>query len=148
MAGSNPDFNAAEFRTAIQFVYDMAAPPVEEERATFLFPSTLVYDNSTVVSADSVPFDPDKTVISVPSPSKQVACGVEYFDARGNPTNFGTITPARAVVTLLDEDYAKIKGFTYVVLRGEQYEYDRTEYPKGLFDVGLYSIHVTAVSAR
>lgn len=148
MAGSNPDFNAAEFRDGIRLAMDMGAPVLEGERATFYFASTLVY-NANPVDESNVPFDPTAVpVTSTPTPPKQVTCAVEYFDAAGRPTDFGTIVPSRAEITLMDEDYAKVVDFTYVALRGERFDYSHTEYPSALFDVGIYTIHVTAVNAR
>lgn len=142
MAGTNPDFPSEEFRSAIRFVYDMAAPPLEEEQVTFFGESTLVYTGS--VDDESIPFDPTHTVVRQPAIGKTVACGVEYFDNEGQPVVFGTVTPSRIAITLLDEDYAEVKGSSYVVIAGEKYLYRRTEPPSGLFDVGLYTMHFTA----
>lgn len=149
MANSNPGFDADAFRTGIRFAMSMGAPPVEGEQAAFLLPSTLVYNlpgggGPAYVDQEGVPFDPTTTVTrTVPDPIK-VLCAVEYFDAHGEPTNFGVITPSRAVITLLDEEYEQIKECIAVVLRGERFIYRSTEYPAGLFDVGVYTLHFTA----
>lgn len=142
MAGRNAGFNGNEFRNAIRFVYDMAAPPVAEEQATFYGESTLVYTGS--VDDEQVPFDPSRTVVRQPSPGVKVACGIEYFDTEGQAVVFGTVTPSRIAITLLDEEYVQVKDSTYVVVAGEKYLYRRTEPPSGLFDVGLYTMHFTA----
>lgn len=142
MAGSNSGFNSAAFRAGIQFVFTMAASPVAEEQVAFFFPSQLVYNKS--VDTEDVPFDPAATVTSIPSVPVRVPCAVEYFDNEGNAGTFGVITPSRVAVTLLDEDYQKIKGAIYVVIGGDRYNYRRTEPPSGLFDVGLYVLHFTA----
>ncbi len=146
MAWNNPggpaDFDSTAFRDAIRFVYDMAAPPVVEEQATFYGPSTLVYTGS--VDDDEVPFDPATTVVREPAPGVKVSCGIEYSDAEGNPVPFGTVTASRLAITLLDVDYQRIKGCAYVVVAGEKYLYRRTQPPTGLFDVGLYTLHFRA----
>lgn len=142
MAGTNPDFDAAAFRDGIRFVYDMAAPPLEDEQLKFYFPSQLVYNKP--VDDEDVPFDPSATVQRVQPAPVTVPCGVEYFDRAGEPVVFGTITASRIAVTLLDEDYKQVKGTTYVVLGGEKYNYQHTEAPSGLFDVGLYTLHFVA----
>lgn len=142
MAGFNSGFNAGEFRSAIQFVYNMAAPPIPAEQATFYGPSTLVYTGS--VDDDELPFNPATTVVRTPATGVKVPCGIEYLDVDGQPVVFGTVTPSKVVTTLLDEDYVKVKGSAYVVIAGEKYLYRRTEPPSGLFDVGLYALHWVA----
>ena len=144
-SSGNPGFNGAEFRNAIRFVYDMAAAPVDEERLTFYFASQLVYN--TGVDGENVPFDPTATVTRiVPPPVRNVPCGITYRDRQGEEIVFGTVTATRLAVTLLDEDYERVKGCDYVVIGGDKYIYKRTEPPSGLFDVGLYTMHFTAES--
>lgn len=145
MAGQNSGFDARAFRQNIRFVMAMGAPPSEGEQATFYFPSQLVYNANT--DAEDVPFDPNATVTRVIPPSVRVPCAVEYKDVNGELTDFGVITPSKASITLLDEDYAQVKGCAYVVLRGEKFAYRSTEYPTGLFDVGVYVMHFVAEDA-
>lgn len=142
MAGSNSGFNARAFREAIRFTYTMAASPVTEEQVAFYKPSELVYN--VPVDDDNVPFDPNSTVQRVIPPPVRVPCSVEYIDAEGQPVPFGTVTASRIKCSLLDEDYALVKGSAYVVIAGEKYTYRRTEPPTGLFDVGLYVMHFRA----
>ena len=142
MAGKNSGFPAGEFRSAIRFVYNMAAVPIQEEQATFYGESTLVYTG--VLDDEEVPFDPASTVVRMPAAGVRVPCGIEYFDAEGQAIVFGTVTPAKVAITLLDEDYLKVRGSSYVVIGGDKYLYRRTEPPSGLFDVGLYTMHFVA----
>lgn len=144
MAGSNPGFNAADFRTNIKFAMQMGAAIDAGEKVTFHFPSSLVYN----VPADGqdTPFNPAATVTSTTPPPVQVDCAVDYFDAENQPTNFGLLAPSRVEVLLLDEDYEQIKECAYVVIHGDRYNYRRTEPPAGLFDVGIYTMHFTSES--
>lgn len=143
MAGTNPGFDAGAFRDGIRFVYDMAAPPEPTEQAVFYFASALIY--TAPIDGEDVPFDPHATVVRQPPRAvKGISCGIEYFDAQGNEIVFGTVTASRLAITFLDEDYAKVKGCSYVVVGGDKYLYKRTEVPSGLFDVGLYTIHFTS----
>jgi hypothetical protein len=142
MAGSDSGFNAAEFRDAIHFAMQLGAAPDPAEQLKFYFPSTLVYTGPA--DGNEVPFDPATTVTSTPSAPVTVDCAVEYFDAENQPTSFGLLAPARIGVTLLDVDYAKVKGCSHVVIHGDRYNYRRTEPPAGLFDVGLYTLHFTS----
>lgn len=144
MAGSNPDFNAAEFRANIHAAMDMGAALESAEQVMFHFPGTLVYNRPT--DETNTPFDPAATVTSTPGSTKQVPCAVEYFDSENQPTTFGLLAPARIEVTLLDEDYEQVKNASYVVVHGDRYNYRRTEPPSGLFDVGLYVMHFTALN--
>ena len=136
------DFDAGVFRESIRFVYTMAAPTVLADQITFFTAPQLVYN--TPVDAEDVPFDPAATVTRVQSVGVQVPCAVEYLDVEGQAIVFGTVTPSKVVVTLLDEDYQRVKDVSYVVIAGERYNYRRTEPPSGLFDCGLYVIHFLA----
>lgn len=142
MAGSSSEFNSAEFREAIQFAMTMGAAVDVGERATFHFPSQLVY-NGAADGAD-VPFDPQATVTRNTPPPVQVNCAIDYFDADNQATSFGLLAPTRLAITLLDEDYEKVEGCSYVVVHGDRYDYRRTEPPSGLFDVGVYTMHFVA----
>lgn len=142
MAGSNPAFPADEFRAAIQFVYTMAEAPLAADQIAFYGASTLVYN--APVDDEDVPFDPRSTVIRQPAVPVHVPCGIEYFDAQGQEIVFGTVTPTRIAVTLLDEDYVQVKDSTYCVVGGDKYVYRTTEPPSGLFDVGLFVMHFRA----
>lgn len=142
MAGTSPDFDGSGFRDAIHEVMLMGAPPTESERAKFFWAKTLVYN--TPVDDNGVPFDPDATVTSTQPDPVSVPCGIEYFDAQDQPVVFGSVTASRLAITLLDEDYDKVKGCAWVTVGGERYFYKRTQPPAGLFDVGVYTMHFTA----
>lgn len=141
MAGKNSGFNAKAFRTAIRQVYDMAAPPVSDEQATFFFPAQLVYNVGT--DAEGTPFDPTATVTRTQPDPVKVPCALDFKGAT-DTTDFGILAPAKVAITLLDDDYAQVEGFTYVVIRGEKYNFESVDPPSGLFDVGLYTVHVRA----
>lgn len=146
MAGTNPRFNSTAFRTGIRFVFNMAAPPLSNEQVFFYFPSQLIY-NSTSLDGEGVPFDPAATVTrQVPAPV-QVPCGVGFTDTSGQQIDFGLVIPAKLEITLLDEDYQQVEGCSYVVVRGEKYNYVNTEPPTGLFDVGIYALHFVSESS-
>lgn len=146
MAGKSPGFDAKAFRTAIRGVWDMAAPNLPGEQATFFMPQQAVFTAPT--DEDDVPFDPAaRPDTASPNPPIKISCGVQYFDAAGNLTDFGYVVPARATIDMFDEDYAKVKGCAFVVLRGEKFNYDHTEFPAGLFDVTIYTLHFIAENA-
>lgn len=142
MAGTSSDFDGAGFRDAIHEVMLMGAPVPEGERAKFYFTKTLVYNTPT--DDNNTPFDPDATVTETQPDPVTVNCGVEYFDATDQPTVFGSVTATRLVITVLDEEYDRVKGCSYVVMGGERYFYKKTEVPRALFDVGVYVLHFRA----
>jgi len=147
MAGTRPGFNGDAFRDGIHTVMAMGAPVNASDRATFYLPGTLVYNVPT--DADNVPFDPDAMpVTNEPAAPVVVRCAVEYFDAAGNPTDFGLMVPAKATITVLDEDWAPIENFIYVMLGGERFSRVHVEMPSALFDVGVITVHVASDGVR
>lgn len=146
MAGkSSKGFNGPSFRRNIRMVMNMGAPTASEDQATFVFPNQLVYDAATDdTDANGIPFDPSIPVRRHTPPSVKVPCAIEYYNVEGAVTDFGMVSASRAALTLLDEDYRKVKGCSAVLLGGERFNYQRTEAPTGLFDVGLYVMWFTA----
>lgn len=142
MAGKQPGFDAGAFRTGIRFAYIMAASPDTDAQAAFYKPSELVYNVPT--DDENVPFDPATTVQRVVPAPVRVPCGIQYVDAEGQDVPFGSLTASKVLCTLLDEDYKKVAGCAYVVIGGDRYNYQRTQPPSGLFDVGLYVMHFRA----
>lgn len=144
MAGSNAGFDADGFRDNIRLAMAMGAAPDVENQVAFHFPSQLVYN----ASADGahVPFDPAATITRTEPPPVRVDCAVQYVDEENQPSSFGLLAPSRLIITLLDEEYAKVKHCSYVVAQGDRYDYRRTEPPSGLFDVGVFTMHFTSPS--
>lgn len=142
MAGRFGGFDGEAFRDGIRLAFNMGAAPElddpTEAQIAFHFASQLVYTGP--VDGDGVPFDPDSTVTRVVPQPVTVPCGIEYLNAADEVTAFGTVLPSRVKVTLLDEDYRKVKDASYVIIGGEKYVYHHSEVPRGLFDVGLYTL--------
>lgn len=138
------DPRAPGFRRGVRTAMQLAKLSDPDLQPAFYFnqPST----STSSVDAAGVPFDPNVSNTTPATGPVYVDCAVEYFDAENQPTNFGLLAPSRIVVTVLDEEYAKIKGCDYVVIHGDRYNYRRTEPPTGLFDVGVFSLHFMAES--
>jgi hypothetical protein len=139
-------FDAAAFRAGIHTAMVMGTPVDDAEAATFYFPATVTYDRP--VDADNVPFDPGAHATKVAPASVRVPVAVEYRDETEQLVNFGYVTPAYAVITLLDEEYAQVAGCEYVLLRGSKFRYQSTAYPVALFDVGVYTMHFVSEDTR
>jgi hypothetical protein len=144
MAGADAGFDSTAFRDGIHFAMHMGLPPDPSDQIKFYFAPTVTNPGSLVVDGANVPFDPDASLTATPVTPVQVDCAVEYFDAEGQPTSFGMLTPSRIAVTLLDVDYDQVDNATHVVIAGDRYNFRRTVPPQGLFDVGLFVMHFTA----
>ena len=144
MAGTNPDFNAAEFRDGIRFAMEMGADPDTslDHQATFYFPAQLVYTGPA--DDEGVPFDPNTSVTRVEPQPVQVPCAIEFRNDKGESLAWGAVNATHISITLLDEDHAQVEGCHHVVVGGDTYYYRSTAPPSGLFDVGLYVLHFAA----
>jgi len=138
VAGSSTRFNAAGFRTAIRSVMEMGAPPKVEDRLTFHFDRTTAISGST--DSEGVPFDPAASMEVTTKPDLRVPCAVEYVNATDEPTRFGVVVPTRLKVTLLDEDYARVKDASSVTMGGDRYLRHAEPPAVGLFNVGVHEM--------
>lgn len=136
--GIRYQFDAAKFRNAIGFVFEMETPPVPTEQIYFHFRDA----KSVVGPADSdyVPFDPTQAPTKVTRPPVHVPCDVAFTPAGDALTAFGELVPAKVKVLLLDTDYAKVKDAIYVMVNGDRYDKLFEEPSFGLFQVGLHTI--------
>lgn len=137
---SIPDFPADDVRAGLRLAMTVGMPSVESDKPTFYMPRALPTATESLDS-EGVPFDPDYRPAWTPPVTKKVTCAIEYVDGQGKMTGFGITAPTKAILTLLDVDYAQVKGFEFVVIGGNRYFYRRTETPKGLVSVGLFKVH-------
>jgi hypothetical protein len=151
--GISYSFDATQFRNSIRFAMQMGAPIDPALRATFVFPesgTTTYTKNGDPVTnprldRDGVPLDPE-IEITRPAPVEvAVDCSVEIDHVRPDEMPVGTYRPTRAVVTVLDEQYAQIKGCRELRFNGDRYLFDSEQYGLGLFGVGIAVMHFYAV---
>ena len=119
-------------------------PVMADDRPTFFMPTAVTGDGAHALDQQGTPFDPTYRPIRAASVGIQVPCGMDYKDAAGNLVAMGTVSATGMVLTLLDEDYVKVKGFAYCVVAGIRYNYQRVDRPQGLVSVGIYTVHVLA----
>lgn len=143
MAGDvlNPQ-EVEEFRAGIRLAMTMGLPPEEADQPAFQLPSTVT--NTAPADDDEVPFDPSAKPVVTRPPLIRVPCAVDYVDAAGKVVDFGVIQPSRALLTFLDVDYAKVKGFEWVLLGGDRFWYSKTPPPMGMGAVGVVQVYVKA----
>jgi len=121
---------------------EFGLPNVAADQPTFFMPRTAT--SVSPVDDDGVPFDPDAAVTLSTEVKKKVACAVEYMDSDGKIETFGIIVPSKIKLTFLDEDYVKIAGFHFVVIKGQKYFYMRTEPVIALGTVDIYTVYCRA----
>lgn len=141
MAGELAGFDPDAFRTNIRDTMIMGLPNEERLKPTFYFRSTYVYPQGTVLDPEGKPIDPRVQATATPSsPPVQVPCAVEFSpDTTNNEGPAGTFWSDRAMLTVLDTDYADIDGAIEVDLAGERYLIQRIK-AMGLGSVTIYQI--------
>lgn len=133
-------FDADAVRTGLRLAMQVGLPVDAASQPVFYMPPTSSSTGAT--DAEGVPFDPAaRRTFVAPTAVRNVKCAIEYVDGEGKLENFGVIVPARVILTLLDEEYARVKGFAYVVIGGSRYFYRRTEVPRGLVSIGVFKVH-------
>lgn len=144
MAGSDPRFNEAQFRDAIKFAMKMGTPEDTEKRATFRWTTVKTYatqdPSGRPYSWSSVP------TATVAHDDVQIDCAVEFIPrpSGGRDTPLGSFDVSRAVITILDVDYAEIAGADEVLIDGNTYDIQFEGKPDGLFGVTIHTIYADA----
>lgn len=116
----------------------MGTPPASVDALKFYW--NPVTTTPATKDGEGVPFDPTATVTRAVSRTTTKPCAVEYLDASGQPTPFGSVVPSRVRVTLLDQDYAIVKDANFIVIGGDRYLRHHEPPSYGLFDVGVHQI--------
>lgn len=143
--GINSTFDATAFRNGIRFAMQMGAPPDVTRQATFVFPAgARRYERAGVVLAaaprldrDGRPFDPTVAVIVEPGRQVVVDCAVEITRADADEGPAGTFRHTKAMITVLDEQYALVKGCAELLFNGDKYVFGYEPEGLGLFSVGV-----------
>ena len=138
-------FDAAAFRDSIQFAMNMGLPQTASERVTFRWTPEKDY---AIEDPGGNPYDYTATPTSTNAPADvQVDAAVEFVTRTtlSGGTPVGEFNTPRAVITLLDVDYAEVEGADQVLLGGNTYKVDFIAPPIGLFEVTIYQIHCSAM---
>ena len=146
--GFSSAFDSSLFNNAIRFAMQMGAPLQEELRPTFVFASAGVSywrgEDEVLnprVDRDGSPLDPEIEERQVPPRRIQVDCAVEVErGALAGETPVGNFQQTRLVVTLLEEQYAQVKGCASCEYNGDNYLYAFEPDNFGLFDAGVHTL--------
>jgi len=135
-----PDFDKAAILKGLYTAMEFGAPTRVSDRATFF---TYIEEGTEPRDDDGVPFNSTTRRARVPK-STQVPVAIEFIDKTDQQETFGYVQATRVKITLLDPDYQKVKGFNYVVIGGDKYNYRITEPPVALGAIDVWTVHVTA----
>lgn len=145
MAGSDPNFDAGAFRTAIRAAMLMGAPLDPSSQVTFIFDEQATYNPE---DPDHNPYDYSSSATPVTDVARrtvQVPSAVQFATAVVEGTPMGDFDATRAVLTLLDVDYALVANSSEVLIGNTHYVFDPPGWiPLGLFDVGVFQVHCSA----
>lgn len=138
-------FDAAAFRSAIRSTMEMGLPNATSERATFVWKEERTYQKQ---DPGHNPYSWDATpTTDVTHAEVRIPVAVEFSarPAGSLDTVMGQFDTARAIITVLDVDYALIQGADYVKLGENLYIIDFVGPPMGLFEVTVYQLQCSAV---
>lgn len=151
MAGTNPNFDAAAFKTAIQTAMLMGQPNKVDQQVTFVWEET---DTFSPEGPDNDPYDWTQTATAVTSPATtfvQVNSGIEYAQGGIEGDAMGGFDASHITLTILDDDWADVLAAnthgtpSYVLYGGVTFDIDPPgAIPTGLFNVTVYQIHLSA----
>lgn len=143
MAGDLAGFDQDAFRSIIQSTMTMGLPVPTNLQPTFYFEQTYSYPAGTVMDPEGKPIDPRvKATATATTDPVQVPCAVEFStDDTNNEGPAGTFWTDRAVLTLLDVDYAKVAQAREVDLSGQRYLIQKMK-AIGLGPVTVYQLQV------
>lgn len=118
LAGFDPDL----FRTTIVNTMVMGENSDDALKPTFHFARTSTWPVGTILDAFGKPLDARVQAVVTSRAPVQVPCAVEFAqDTTDNETLVGTFRQTRAVLTLLDEQYADVSAAIEVDIDGHRY---------------------------
>jgi hypothetical protein len=142
VAATDPNFDEQGFRDGIHFAMSLGLPVDDEDRPSFHFPDTSSVGSP--VDDEGIPFDPNARPVVTRGQVVKVPCAIEYVDAPGQVESWGIIYPSKVVLTFLGEDFELIRGFDYVVIGGNRYNYRSTRSPVAMDVVPVWQVECTA----
>lgn len=136
-----PGFDASAVIAGLREAMTFGEPTRSDDKATFYLWSQAA--SGGVLDDDGVPFDTAQRPTRTTKPV-QVPCAIEYVDRADQGETFGLVQASRIKVTLLDPDYQKVKGFRYMSVGGDRYNYRLTEPPVALGSIDVWTVHCVA----
>jgi hypothetical protein len=142
MAGVDPSFDANFFRAQIQAVMQMGLPSATSDRPTFRWVTTHTYAPGDPVNQ---PYNWGQGPVTTTAHADvQVNCVVQFAERSPEGSAMGSFDASKAIITILDNDYALVKGANQVLLGGRTFDIVVVGPPEGLFNVTIYSLYCIA----
>lgn len=132
-------FDKATVLAGLYTAMDFGSPNDAADKATFYMPRSVSLPDANR-DQEHVPFNPAINRTFGALVKKTVRCAVEYEGKQGKDSNFGTLVPDVAKITLLDPEYQLMRGAEYVVVSGLKYLYWKREPTIAL---GSIDVHIT-----
>lgn len=142
-------FDQDAFRNAIKFAEQMGAPNEEERQVRFIRKGVgrtyslngVQVDPSTLrLDRDGKPLNPQVRMEVSADLELEADCAVEIQPAEADELPVGKFRPVKAVVTMLDVDYAKVQDCKEMEYNGDRYVYGYEPATYGLFGVDVHSM--------
>jgi hypothetical protein len=152
MALAIPGFDAAAFREGIRLPMRMAQPDDAARRPQFV--TVPVIAPGATVDYNGVAWDPDAAVATPVLVALRPLCAVEWVNNLLVEQNFGRMYPQVVHVTLLDEEYFTIEGFTYLNLwlthegTPVRFNYRKITQQVSLDSVGVWTIECSTEDTK
>lgn len=145
--GISASFDATAFQNAIKFAMQMGAPNVLAKQAVFVFKSTTrTYSKNgdpvvdPRLDRDGVPLDPEVLVTEGSERLVKVDAAIEIEPADPNEMPVGNFRPTKALVTLLDAEFALVDGCDELRYNGDRYAFGYEPGAFGLFNAGIHQL--------
>lgn len=136
--GSASGFDETSFRDSIHFAMQMGLPDDVSQRVTFRFDETLTFANADPAGHPYSWSEAPST--DVVTRDVQVPAAVQWGLGLLADDTMGQFDTSKVVLTLLDVDYAQVKGCNEVLINGQHYVIDAVGPPLGLFTVTVYQM--------
>lgn len=146
--GFGVEFPTELFKNAIHFAMQLGTSPDPNARPQFVFKSTgatyflngVQLTTTPRLDRDRNPLNPDVEVRNAVPRVVSVDCAVEIERANADELPIGNFRPTKATVTVLDSEYALVKGCRELLYNGDRYAFGYEPEANGLFDVGVNTL--------
>ena len=133
------NFPSSQVRQQVLATMQMGIPNDPDDRAVFYFKEDKEYTQKT--SPSGIPYDKKASAVidNTKAPVSDVMYAVEYVERNPDYRATGDYDNVRAVITMVDTEFEKVRGAVKVKLGGDSYEIGWVK-PLGLFDITVYQI--------
>lgn len=146
VANFGAGFDGAAFKAAIRATMKMASPTQVPMKATFRWKTEKTH---TLAGPGGRPYNFASTPTAVVAHSDVVLdeVAVQFVTrlTQGGGTAVGHFDTPRAILTMFTEEYDQVNGCDFVLLGGSTYRVDFWAPPVALFEVDVFTLHISAV---